>query len=243
MTSPTREHDCACGLRKNLPTMSTATLNSPGVPAVEPVAQVQSPKVLTVSETSAATGPQLWRCDVATYERMIGEGLLDGFRGELIDGYITTEMPAGDKHAYIVEMATDLLKARPAGAYAVASQYPVVLDEVSRPEPDVWVARGPKSRYREAVPRAEDLLLVIEVADSALATDRTVKLGLYARAAVPEYWILNVAERQLERHTSPQADGTYAERRVYGFGESVGSREESLKGEVYGEVTVAALFE
>src|SRR5207248_1906552 len=76
--------------------------------------------------------------------------------------------------------------------------------------------------YRDRFPGPSDVLLVVEVADSSLTHDRTLKLPAYAAASIPEYWIVNLPEGQLEVYREP-ADGEYRSRRIYRSGEAVES--------------------
>ncbi len=184
----------------------------------------------------APQAPTLWRCDVATYEKIIALGLFpEGFKGELMDGLVYENMSLGTPHAYTTEVVRDFLKDRLDERYAVASEFPIVLPDHSRPAPDVWVAKGPKSNYKTDSPRPADLYLVVEVADSSLGIDRVKKLGMYARAALPEYWIVNLVDQQLERYCGPREDGTYDNKEVLRFGES-------LESEPWGTVEVTQLF-
>ena len=89
----------------------------------------------------------------------------------------------------------------PDGWY-VDSQEPITLDD-SEPEPDIVVVRGDTRDYLDRHPGARDLSLVVEVADSTLERDRTLKQRLYGRAGIPVYWIVNLVERQLEVYSQP----------------------------------------
>jgi Uma2 family endonuclease len=70
--------------------------------------------------------------------------------------------------------------------------------------------------YKEREAHAEDVLLLIEVAESSLAYDRTTKLRLYAEAGIPEYWIVDCEAETVEVHRDPCPDGYRAVRRVAG---------------------------
>jgi Uma2 family endonuclease len=96
-----------------------------------------------------------------------------------------------------------------AGDQAIVSiQDPIrLLDSV--PEPDVALLRPRPDFYASAKPAAGDVLLVIEVADSSLDFDREVKLPLYARAGIPEFWLVDLVAGTLELHSDPYSEGTY----------------------------------
>ena len=93
--------------------------------------------------------------------------------------------------------------------------------------PIVLVLKGSHRDYIGRYPLPEEVVLVAEVANTTLREDRARKAGIYARAGFGEYWILNVADRQLETHRVPLASGIYGETRVYGADDSV-----SLEGTV-----------
>ncbi len=90
----------------------------------------------------------------------------------------------------------------------------------SEPQPDVALLRPRPDFYTRSHPEAQDVYLVIEVADTSVVTDREVKFPIYARAGVPEAWLLDVATQHLEVHTQPTPDG-YQDVRSLQRGESV----------------------
>jgi Uma2 family endonuclease len=81
---------------------------------------------------------------------------------------------------------------------------PVQLDDLS--EPDFAALKPREDDYRKATPRPEEVLLIIEVADSSLAYDRAVKRSLYARHGVPEFWIVNLVSGEVEVCRTPTGD-------------------------------------
>jgi Uma2 family endonuclease len=85
----------------------------------------------------------------------------------------------------------------------VRAQEPIILTDDSEPEPDVVIARNRSDNYLSSHPEPADILLVIEVADSTLKYDRITKLPLYAETGIPNYWIFNLVDRQLEMHSEP----------------------------------------
>ena len=84
----------------------------------------------------------------------------------------------------------------------------MVLSDISEPVPDLFVARGNETDYLERHPAASDILLVVEVSDSSLQSDRKKKAAIYARYGIPEYWIVNLTKRQIEVYREP-ANGVY----------------------------------
>ena len=127
------------------------------------------------------------RFTVEEYERMGQVGILgEDDRVELLDGEIVAVSPTGPKHASVVDVLTEQLYARLLGRVAIRVQNPVRLLPRSEPEPDVVVARRRRDAYRSSHPTAEDVLLVVEVADSPLVSDRAVELPIYARQGIAE---------------------------------------------------------
>lgn len=130
-------------------------------------------------------------------------GLFSDERVELLDGEIVTMSPKLTPHAFTVNQLMYLLVARFGPAAVVRIQDPIVLDDWSEPEPDVAVCEPVPDRYRHAHPRADQVLLVIEAAESSLVYDRTRKARAYAAAGIPEYWIVNLVDRRVEVLTDP----------------------------------------
>ena len=97
----------------------------------------------------------------------------------------------------------------------IRPQLPLALDDRSEPEPDLAVVRGEVRDYLKSHPGPEDTVLVVEVADSSLRYDQTEKLAAYARAEIPEYWILNLLDGVLEVYREP-VGGEYLKRNRLG---------------------------
>lgn len=154
---------------------------------------------------------------VDEYHAMGEAGLFtEDDRVELLDGIIIAMSPIGAPHAYVVNRLTELLlaaKLRAGLDVTVSVQNPLRLGPMQEPQPDVALLRGEPSPER--VPHGTDALLVIEVADSTLATDREIKGPRYAAAGIPELWIVDVQNRRIEVFRQPGAAG-YAERRTAG---------------------------
>jgi len=152
---------------------------------------------------------QTYRFTVDDYYRMAEAGILSSEqRVELLDGQIIAMTPIGRRHAACVDRLTDRLLAKLQGRVVLRVQNPVRLDEHSEPEPDVTLLKRREDYYAGKEPTADDALLVIEVADTSLDKDQQVKLPLYARADVPEVWIVDLATMDVHVHREP-ADGKY----------------------------------
>jgi Uma2 family endonuclease len=145
----------------------------------------------------------LWT--VEEYHRMDEAGLLDDARVELIEGEIVEMAPIGDAHAAVSNRLTRLLVLAVGERGIVAVGNPVRLSPRSEPQPDFSVLR-PRADYQTRGPRPEDVMLAVEVSDTTLRRDRRVKLALYARAGIPEFWIVNLEVGEVEVYRSPVGD-------------------------------------
>ena len=121
-------------------------------------------------------------------------------RSELVDGEVWEHVPPGREHTFAVNLLTKVLQAPD---HWVSVQNPLVCGHRDQPEPDVALLRG---AVPARLPEAADAVLVVEVAWSSLDRDRDRKVPLYARAGVPELWLVDLAGGRLVRHLSPSAD-------------------------------------
>lgn len=136
------------------------------------------------------------------YDRMGEAGIFSaGDRVQLIEGDIVTMTPQNSPHAAAIGKTQRSLERLFGPDVWVRVQMPLIVDPDSEPEPDLAVVPGAPEDYRDEHPRTA--LLVVEVADTTLPLDRDRKRAVYARAAVPEYWIVNLAERCLEVYRDP----------------------------------------
>jgi Uma2 family endonuclease len=158
---------------------------------------------------------------VDEYHALAEAGVLhEDSRVELIDGIIVAKSPVGAAHITCVNRLAVLLirsKIEHGLDFIVSVQNSLRLGAHHEPEPDVALLR-PSAAGR--VPEAADALLVVEVADTTLATDRAVKAPRYAAAGVPEVWIVDLAARQVEVYRRPGAMG-YADVRTVSAGETL----------------------
>lgn len=160
-----------------------------------------------------ATTPPLHRLDVETYNRIVASGALEGQHVELLDGSIVGMSLQSPSHAAIVEALT----AHFAGTdCCLRVQLPLEVPPDSEPEPDLALVEEPTAPGRH--PRTA--ALVIEVAISSQAVDRNVKGGLYARAGIPVYWLIDVPAKTVEVRSEPGEQG-YAKVEVRGIGGTV----------------------
>ena len=165
---------------------------------------MQDPEKPAMSTTTATDLPQRHRLTVEEYNRMGELGILHPeTRTELIDGEIIDVAPPGSLHAGTVNQLSSLLQIAVANRAVVVVQNPILLGRYSEPQPDCALAKPRSDFYRSAHPQPDDLLLVVEVADSSLRFDRDVKSALYARHAVPELWLVDVRGKRLTRYRDP----------------------------------------
>lgn len=155
------------------------------------------------------------RFTVEEYHRMALAGILgEDDRVELIEGEIVTMTPIGVRHAACVRRLNRLLSARIGDRAIVDVQNPICLSEHSEPQPDVALLRPRPDDYAHAHPRPEDVLLVVEVAETSAESDRAVKLPLYAGAGIAEVWIVDLTAETVEVHRGPSPQGYEAVQRV-----------------------------
>ena len=142
------------------------------------------------------------------FHRMGEAGIFqEGDRVELIDGDVVMMSAIGPRHVYYVNRLNQVLVRAVGELGLISPQNPVGVERRSEPQPDVVVLRARGREYLAALPAKDDALLVVEVSDSSLEYDRTVKMPLYAAAGIPESWLLDVEAGVIERHTGPGPRG------------------------------------
>ena len=157
---------------------------------------------------------------VDRYHAMIDSGVLGpDDRVELLLGKIVPMSPVGRFHAACVSTIHRLFFKTHGDRFTFREEKPITIPDRSEPEPDITVAIFDPEAYVTGHPRPKDIHLVIEVSDRTLEKDQTLKLEIYARAGIAEYWIVNLVERQFLVYTHPAEDGDYLEREVYEEGQ------------------------
>jgi Uma2 family endonuclease len=129
-------------------------------------------------------------------------------RIELIDGELIDMAPIGSFHAGLNSKVSDWLMRSLSGRAIPWIQNPIRLSRYSAPQPDFSLLRYRPDYYAKSLPTAADVLLLVEVSDSTLRSDRQVKAPLYARHGVPEYWIIDLSARAIEIYLDP-VEGRY----------------------------------
>lgn len=153
-----------------------------------------------------ASTPRFRRFNITEYYQMAKAGILKpDDRVELIEGEIVTMSPIGSQHASCVSRLVKCLLPLVGDSGVVTVQNPIRLDNFTEPEPDLSVSKYRADFYAAHHPTPADVLLVIEVADTTLRFDQRVKTRLYARAGIPEVWIVDIVHEQIIRYTDPVA--------------------------------------
>ncbi len=193
-------------------------------------------------QTPTVPTEPVWRFNVEQYHQMIRQGILTNDDPvELLEGWIIPKMPKNPPHSVATKLTQNALeKIVPEGWY-VDTQEPITLED-SEPEPDVVVVRGNTRDYLDRHPGSHDVALVVEIADSSLERNRTVKKRIYARAGISVYWIVNLNEQQLEVYTEPinlPEEPTYQQRKDYKLSDEIAV---VIAGREVGRTTVQSLL-
>jgi Uma2 family endonuclease len=160
------------------------------------------------------------RFTVQEYEQIVAAGVLrEGERVELLEGEIITMAAMGLRHATCLGNITDVVYDHKTPGLGIGVQRPILLDGESEPGPDLFVFRR---RKRTTHPTPQDILFVVEVADSTIDYDRNRKFPRYAAAGIPEAWLFDVSAGILERHTEP-FEGRYRRVEAARRGETLAS--------------------
>lgn len=148
------------------------------------------------------------RFSVKDYYRMGDAGLFPpGKRVELLEGEIKHMMPVGPFHSGVVNQLTDFFTLCANRRWLVTNQNPVRLDHYSEPQPDVVLVGYADDFYKGRHPRPEDVLLLVEVADTSLEYDEGEKLAAYGHAGIEEYWVVNLRDQCVQIHREPHYTG------------------------------------
>jgi Uma2 family endonuclease len=198
-----------------------------------------STTAVTTPEITIQT-PELYRMTVDQYERMADLGVLDDPRVELIDGLLVRKMTKKPPHVWSSDSARTALALLLLQGWYLREEKPVRIPEFDEPEPDLAVVRGTRDDYRSRHPGPAEIGLIVEIAESSLPRDRGEKLAAYGRGGVPEYWIINLIDRVVERYSQPRVGQSgYGLREIFQPGESVPV---VLDGREVGQIAVANLL-
>lgn len=148
------------------------------------------------------------RFTVEEYYQMAKAGILsEDERVELLEGEIVEMAPIGSRHAACVKRLNHLLSQQVGGRALVSVQDPIRLGPHSEPQPDLALLRPRLDYFAQAHPGPQDVYLVIEVGETSADFDREVKGPLYARAGIPEVWLVDLSEERVEVYREPTPQG------------------------------------
>ncbi|MEO6808070.1 MAG: Uma2 family endonuclease [Isosphaeraceae bacterium] len=174
---------------------------------------------------TTGSGVVPYRLSVRQFETMIDAGVFpETAHVELLGGRLVDKMTKNDPHDFAVDSFGDSLRRVLPGGWIVREEKSLRLGAYWRPEPDIVVVRGPRTLYRNRTPRAADVALLIEVADSSYAKDRGLKWRTYAAAGILVYAIVHLAARRVEVYRNPSGRGPlarYQEIEIYAEGTEV----------------------
>ena len=145
------------------------------------------------------------KLNLSDFQRMTEAGIFTPEqRIELLDGELFDMPPIGPLHSGKTNRLTLLLVQAIGGKAIVSVQNPIILGEHSQPQPDLTVLRPRPDFYETHPPGAQDILLLVEIADPTADTDRAYKIPLYARHGIPEVWLVDVKRKQVEFYRQPE---------------------------------------
>lgn len=136
-----------------------------------------------------------WSLD--DYHQMITSGLLDGRSLELINGEIIQMAPEGVAHSFYCRSTAKYLRLILGERAEISEAHPITLPNNSEPEPDIAIVRTPDILYQNRHPLPADIFWLIEIANSTLAKDLSIKKDIYAQSGIPEYWVMNLQTSEL----------------------------------------------
>ena len=166
---------------------------------------------------------QRHRWTVTAFHRLAEAGIFtEDDRIELIAGELIETAPIGDEHAGQVNWLSNDLAYRLHQRVIVATQNPIALGEHSNPQPDITLLGWRDDYYRGKCPTPEDVLLIIEIADTSVRYDREVKVPLYAEHRIPEVWLVDLQQRRVEVYRQPE-NSAYREVRHHRTGQIASS--------------------
>lgn len=174
-----------------------------------------------IEERAAAPAGSRRYFNVSDYERLGETGILaPDERTELINGEIWRMTPQGSRHVWIIGILNRFLSRNLPESMGLLIQSDIRVGADSQPQPDITVLRNWPGKSSAPHAGADNIALIIEVAVTSLAFDRTTKLRLYAEAGIPEYWIVDAEANRVEVYRRPEA-GEYQERVAFGAQDSM----------------------
>ncbi len=165
----------------------------------------------------------------ADFARMRASGILtEEDRVELIDGEVRTMSPIGSLHAAIVNRLTRLLGQHISADMMLSVQNPIQLNDYSQPQPDLMILHQRDDDYASGHPVADDIVLLIEVADTSISFDRDEKLPRYALANIAEVWLVDVSALVVEQYREPR-NGKYRVKTLFEYDDTIVVEQPALR--------------
>ncbi len=160
------------------------------------------PSMETIASEAGSRLFHLGHLDLETYYRLGEKGVFEGLRVELIDGEVVKMSPMGPDHSDALAYLNRHLVKLDLPGILVRGQTPVPMADDTEPQPDFTICRQPL----KGAPRRREVeaLLLIELSDSTLKTDLGQKASIYAKAKVPEYWVIDIKAKKTVVHLSPK---------------------------------------
>lgn len=155
--------------------------------------------------------PRLWTRE--EFHQMADLGWFEGQRAELVGGEVMVLSPQKSLHFKTADKGRELLERAYGPGFWIRLQGPLILGPDSEPEPDISVVQGKREDYFDHPTSA---LLVVEVSDTTLTSDRGRKASLFARAGLAHYWIINLIDEHLEAYSQPVSDPSQPHGFAYG---------------------------
>jgi Uma2 family endonuclease len=186
------------------------------------------------------TDQPIFRLSVDQYHELIRSGKLTSDDPvELLEGILVFKMPKKTAHATTVRMIRRVIGPNLPPGWFFDAEQPITLTDVE-PEPDGVIVRGAIEDYAAAHPGPADVALVIDVADTSLEREQSIKLRSYARAGIGVYWLINLIDRQVHVYTDPDpAAPAYRQRKTYPHSESIPL---AVNGKALATIAVATLL-
>jgi Uma2 family endonuclease len=183
--------------------------------------------------------PPLYRFTVSQFDRMVRDGTIGSQdRVELIDGLVVTRMSKKPPHILGGKLLFAALTGIVPTGWHVTKDDDVVVSEHDKPQPDLAVVRGSPRDYRDKYATPDRIALAVEISESTLTSDQSVKMPRYAAASIPVYWIVDLVHEQVEVHTDPSG-GRYAKRAVFTRGQEVPV---VIDGALVSQITVSEIL-
>ena len=157
-----------------------------------------------------------YKWSIEEWHELIDSGIVADKPVELLNGEIIEMSPEGISHSYTNDSVADYLREKLTGFAKIRESHPVTLDN-SEPEPDIAIVHLPETIYRSHHPYPQDIYCLIEVSSQTLKKDLEEKSIIYARNSIPEYWVIDLVNKQLIVHIQPKGD-RYAQIQTYTTG-------------------------